>query len=66
MSFEANGSLKETTCLIYSDESRSVRMRISYKKLWKMLIDKNMKKETFRKRPESVLLLLPNLAKAKT
>ena len=52
ISFEANGSLRETICLIYSDESRGVKMRISYNKLWEMLIDKNMKKETFRRRPE--------------
>ena len=50
MSFEANGSLKATTCLIYSDESRGMRLKISYNKLWKMLIDKNMKKRDLQEK----------------
>lgn len=30
-------------------------MRISYNKLWKMLIDKNMKKSDLKEKPASVL-----------
>lgn len=36
--------------MIYSDESRGARMRISYNKLWKMLIDKNMKKRDLQEK----------------
>lgn len=32
-------------------------MAISYKKLWKMLIDKDMKKKIFASQQESVMLL---------
>lgn len=41
-------------------------MRISYNKLWKMLIDKNMKKVILRKKLASVPLPLLSSAKAKT
>lgn len=41
-------------------------MRISYNKLWKMLIDKNMKKSDLREKPASVLPPLQSSAKETT
>ena len=38
-------------------------MAISYKKLWKMLIDKDMKKKTFVLQQESVMLLWQSSAR---
>lgn len=41
-------------------------MHISYNKLWKLLIDKNMKKMDLKKLQESAALLSPSWAKGKT
>lgn len=38
-------------------------MKMSYNKLWKLLIDKNMKKSNLRKAQESVHLPLQSLAR---
>lgn len=36
-------------------------MSVSYKKLWKLLIDKDMKKKTLKKRQGSVTMMLLSL-----
>lgn len=40
-------------------------MKMSYNKLWKLLIDKQMKKSDLRKKQESVLLHSPSSPKTK-
>lgn len=41
-------------------------MRISYNKLWKMLIDKEMNRNDLKELPELVQLPLPNSVKVPT
>ena len=41
-------------------------MRISYNKLWKMLIDKEMNRNDLKAAAESVQLPLPNSARVQT